>query len=132
MARAFLGPLFGAAIIIAIAWPASAADDRDTCFKASGDVAIAACTRRIAVLSRSRDANARHNLAVVHYSRGYELLAKGETKRALADFETSWKTDPSYARALYSRGLAKKKLGDVSGGNADIAHALKIEPSLAN
>ncbi len=108
------------------------ANDIEVCFKGSGDVAIAACTRRIAVLSGSSDSTSRRNLAVVHYSRGYEFLAKGENKRALADFDASWRTNPSYARALYSRGLAKKKLGDIAGGDADIERAKELQPSLPN
>ena len=134
MAHAFWTPLFGAAVVAALALssPASAADDGETCFKGSGDAAIAACTRRIAALKRMTDPTSRHNLAVVHYSRGFELLAKGENKRALADFDISWRTDPKYARALYSRGLAKKKLGDTASGDADIKRAKEIEPSLPN
>jgi tetratricopeptide (TPR) repeat protein len=102
------------------------------CFKGSGDVAIAVCTRRIAANRSSSDQTTRHNLAVVYYSRGFLLLEKNETKRALADFDTSWRTDPSYARALYGRGLAKKKLGDIASGEADIIRAKELQPSLPN
>jgi len=121
-----------AAIPLAGTARADEAYDRETCYKGSGDEAIAACTRRIAALGKKSDKTSRHNLAVVHYSRGYELLAKKDYRRALADFETSWRTDPTYARALYGRGLAKKHLGDEDGGEADIARAKKLEPSLPN
>lgn len=133
MTHKFMGPLLGAAFTAVALWPtATAADDKEMCFKGSGDVAIAACTRRIAVNSSSSDPNARHNLAVVYYSRGFLLLEKGENKRALADFDTSWRTDPSYARALYSRGITKKRLGDTASGEADIMRAKELQPSLPN
>ena len=82
-------------------------------------------------LRHKTDKNSRHNLAVVHYSRGYELLAKKDNKRALADFEASWKADSSYTQALLARGIAKKRLGDEKGGEADMAQAKKLDPSLA-
>ena len=121
-----------ALLMTALSAPARSdeATDRETCFKGSGDTAIAACTRRIATLNGKSDKTSRHNLAVVHYSRGYELLAKKDYKRALSDFEASWKADESYTRALHARGIAKKRLGDEKGGEADMARAKKIDPSL--
>ena len=130
-APAALGIVLAAMLAMASAARADEAADRETCFKSSGDTAIAACTRRIATLSGKTDKNSRHNLAVVHYSRGYELLAKKDNKRALADFEASWKADSSYTQALLARGIAKKRLGDEKGGEADMAQAKKLDPSLA-
>ena len=131
--RSLAALALAAVLMTALGAPAARSDeaaDRETCFKSSGDKAIAACTRRIASLTGKTDKNSRHNLAVVHYSRGYEFLAKTDDKRALADFEVSWKTDPSYTQALYARGLAKKRLGDEKAGDADMAQAKKIDPKL--
>jgi tetratricopeptide (TPR) repeat protein len=130
-APAALGIVLAAMLAATSIAHADEAADRETCFKGSGDTAIAACTRRIATLSDKTDKNSRHNLAVVHYSRGYELLAKKDNKRALADFEASWKADSSYTQALLARGIAKKRLGDEKGGEADMAQAKKLDPSLA-
>ena len=130
-APAALGIVLAAMLAATSIAHADEAADRETCFKGSGDTAIAACTRRIATLSGKTDKNSRHNLAVVHYSRGYELLAKKDNKRALADFEASWKADSSYTQALRARGIAKKRLGDEKGGEADMAQAKKLDPSLA-
>ena len=133
MTHQFMGPLLAAAFTAIALFPSvAAADDRAMCFKGSGDAAIAACTRRIAANSSISDQTTRHNLAVVYYSRGFLLLEKKETQRALTDFDRSWRTDPSYARALYGRGLAKKRLGDITGGDADIARAKELQPSLPN
>ena len=133
MTHRLTGPLLAAAFAaLALLPSAAAADDKEMCFKGSGDAAIAACTRRIAANSSASDRTTRHNLAVVYYSRGFLLLEKNETKRALADFDKSWRTDPSYARALYGRGMAKKRLGDVASGDADIARAKELQPSLPN
>ena len=70
------------------------------------------------------------NLAVAYTNRGIAYASRGDHKRALADFEVSWKTDPSYTQALYARGLAKKRLGDEKAGDADMAQAKKIDPKL--
>jgi hypothetical protein len=40
--------------------------------------------------------------------------------------------DPKIVGALYFRGLAKRKTGDASGGDADIAAALRVNSRLAD
>lgn len=121
-----------AAILASTAMTASraAADDKDLCYKGTGDKAIAACTRRIALHKHSSASNAKYNLAVVYYSRSWLYYAKKDYKRALADADKSWRTEPSFAKALFMRGLVKKRLNDISGGEADIVRAIEIDPKL--
>jgi tetratricopeptide (TPR) repeat protein len=107
------------------------ANDKDLCFTGIGNKAIAACTRRIAFhIKNSSASNAKYNLAVVYYSRGWLYYNKMDYRRALADCDRSWRADPSLAKALYLRGLAKKHLNNISGGEADIARAIAIDPNL--
>src|SRR5438132_80996 len=76
------------ALLIAGIAPAAAAKAKAThatpartCDSASGDAAIAACTRAI------ESGNFKgHNLAILHVNRGVELSNKGELDRAIADY----------------------------------------------
>jgi tetratricopeptide (TPR) repeat protein len=107
------------------------ADDKNLCFTGTGDKAIAACSRRIAFhIKNSAAPNAKYNLAVVYYSRSWLYYNKMDYKRALADSDKSWRADPSFGKALYMRGLAKEHLNDARGGEADIARAIEIDPTL--
>jgi hypothetical protein len=40
--------------------------------------------------------------------------------------------DQTLAPSLYVRGLAKRHLGDVKGGDADVAAAQKLFPAIAD
>ena len=51
--------------------------------------------------------------------------------QALADYEASLKVDPRHATALFGRGVVRRQMGDVSGGDADIAAATAIDGSVA-
>jgi hypothetical protein len=50
---------------------------------------------------------------------------------AIADFDSALRLDPKLASALYGRGFAKLKRGDLAGGNADIAAAETLEQNIA-
>ena len=54
----------------------------------------------------------------------------GDTAHAMADFNAALASDPNFALALYWRGTLKKQQGDASG-DADLAAAAKLDPSLA-
>ena len=103
----------------------AAADDRDTCKTASGDVAIEACSRAIA----SKKHKGR-NLSLLHTNRGVEYGAKDDYDRAIADHDLAIKIDPKNALAYNNRGVVKLKKGDEEGGNADIARAKQLQPGI--
>ena len=116
------------AIVVVTALPfcgTAAADDRETCKTASGDVAIAACSRAIA----SKKHKGR-NLSLLHTNRGVEYGAKDDYDRAIADHDQAIKIDPKNALAYNNRGIVKLKKGDEEGGNADIARARQLQPGI--
>jgi tetratricopeptide (TPR) repeat protein len=86
--------------LLALSAPA-AADDRVTCEKESGDVAIAACTRGIA----SGQYTGRF-LAQLYDDRGAEYLDKSDYERAFADFNQALRINPVFHVAFFNRGLA--------------------------
>jgi Flp pilus assembly protein TadD len=53
-------------------------------------------------------------------------VQKGEFGRAVNDFTTAITLDPNYASAFLGRGLAKQKMGDVTGAEADFEAAKAI------
>jgi tetratricopeptide (TPR) repeat protein len=63
------------------------------------------------------------NRGVVHAEAGRYALA-------LRDFDQAIGLDPTNANALYDRGLVKRMNGDATGGEADIARARQIDPSV--
>jgi tetratricopeptide (TPR) repeat protein len=101
--------LFGATLAAAATLPAAhaAADDAATCEEASGDVAVAACTRAIA--SGQYEG---HDLARLHYYRAMEHGQKGDSASAIAD---------------YNRGIAYKARGDLDRALWDYYKANALE-----
>ena len=63
-------------------------------------------------------------------SRGWVQLRLGRYDRALADFDRSLALRPDLAWALYGRGLAKTRAGDVAQGEADLAAARKVQADI--
>jgi hypothetical protein len=59
-------------------------------------------------------------------------LKLGNASQSVADYDQALGIDPRLASALYGRGLAKRRLGDRTGGDADVAAALRIDGSVAN
>jgi tetratricopeptide (TPR) repeat protein len=137
----------------------AAADDKQTCVKASGDLAIAACTRAIAsgqynthdlgTLYFDRGAEyagkGEHDRAIQDYdqairlnpqdadafhNRGAEYARKGQHDRAIKDFDQAIRLNPHHADVFYNRGLAKRKKGDTAGGDTDIARARQLQPGI--
>lgn len=57
---------------------------------------------------------------------------RGEYQLAIDDCEAALKLMPNYASSLYVRGLAKLRLGDSAGGNADISAAKDSDHRIAD
>ena len=94
-----------AGALLALAGPA-AADDFDTCYEATGDVAIAACDRAIASGRYSGT-----KLSQLYNNRGAEYRKKAEYGRAVADSSEAIRLDPNNAPAYAQRGTAYYKAG---------------------
>ena len=56
----------------------------------------------------------------------------GQFDSAIDDYNSALRFEPKLASALYGRGLAKRKKGDSSGADADIAAAKTIEAKIGN
>lgn len=61
--------------------------------------------------------------AYAYNNRGVIYGETGRYDRAVEDFDAAIRLNPNYAEALNNRGIAKRKMGDLIGGNADIARA---------
>jgi len=83
---------------------------------------LAACDRAV-----GRTARAANTLD----SRGLMHLRRAEYARAIADYDAALAKRPNMGWSLYGRGIAKLKVGDKPGGEADLAAADKIAPKLA-
>jgi len=103
---------------------AAPANDITTCANASGDAAIAACGRAIA--SRRLKGI---DLAQLYYNRGVEYAAKGECKRAIADYNEAIRLDPKYVSAYNNRGDCYVRQGSNLRALEDYAKATELDPS---
>ena len=61
--------------------------------------------------------------AIDYFNRGTAYYVTAEYDRAIADYTEAIRLDPTFARAYYNRGFAKRAKGDSAGGDADIAMA---------
>jgi tetratricopeptide (TPR) repeat protein len=68
--------------------------------------------------------------AAAHLFRGVVSYREADYKAALADFDAAVKSSPKYYQAIFARGLAKKKTGDESGGEKDIAAARSMSANV--
>ncbi len=62
--------------------------------------------------------------------RGWVYLRLGQHRKAVSDFDRSIERLPRNASALYGRGVAKTRLGDVAQSEVDLAAARKVEPDI--
>jgi tetratricopeptide (TPR) repeat protein len=63
---------------------------------------------------------------------GFVHLRMKAWAKAVADYNQALYYRSDLTLSLYGRGVAKHALGDVAGGNADIATATRDEPDIAN
>lgn len=110
-------------VSVSFALPASAQqNDKDVCFKGSGQEAIAACTRRISQVTGE-------NLAIVYHSRGYEYLQLRQFDRAIADFTQAIRINPSYLDPYVNRCVCLRGKGEFAKAVTDANSALRIDPN---
>jgi tetratricopeptide (TPR) repeat protein len=65
-------------------------------------------------------------------SRGFVYFRLGQFDHAISDDDAALDVDQTQAPSLYIRGLAKRKQGDVKGGDADIAAAKVLDPAVGS
>jgi tetratricopeptide (TPR) repeat protein/predicted aspartyl protease len=87
--------------------------------------ALKDCNAAISRNGRLQNPDFLDNLALV----GFRL---GNYDKSIGHYDAALKIRPKNAWTLYGRGLAKLKKNDRSGGEADIAEAVKIAPSVAD
>jgi tetratricopeptide (TPR) repeat protein len=156
--------LFAAAavLIVAAVQPAKRlaglfVDDFSVCQRATGDEAIAACTRAIQLDPMSADAylgraNAyndkgdydraiydlhqairfRPKNALAYSNRGNAYQGKGDYDLAIVDLDEAIRLDPKNARVYNNRGIAYNHKGDYDRAISDVDRAIRLDPMFAD
>lgn len=57
-------------------------------------------------------------------TRAFTYLKMQQLLQALADYDAALKIAPGAVSALFGRGVVRRRMGDVKGGDADIADAI--------
>ena len=70
------------------------------------------------------------NDATAFFARGAAYQAQNENDHAIQDYSEAIRLAPRFAAAIYLRGVVKKDGGDVKAGDADIARARQIDPTV--
>ncbi len=96
--------------------------------KGNFDHAIADFTRAISGYDSSR--HPAYYKRDYFKARGNALSNKGEFKEAIADYDDAIKIDPNFARAYFNRGVAKMKIGDKAGSDADFVQAKDLQADI--
>lgn len=89
------------------------------------DLAIKHCSAAIDSRKFTGD-----DLARLHHSRGVEWAAKGDTERAISDFDNALKFKPGVALTHHARGIEFTSKGDYARALADFDAAQKIDPKI--
>jgi len=85
--------------------------------------ALQACDRSFALRPDNTTTFLGHALA---------LYRQGKFEKALRDCDKGLNKDAKDDQLLFLRGITKKKLGDITGGDADIASAVALEANVRN
>ncbi|MBI2713815.1 MAG: tetratricopeptide repeat protein [Rhizobiales bacterium] len=72
------------------------------------------------------------NLAVKFSNRGLAYNDKGQTDRAIQDYDQAIRLNPNYANAFYNRGNAYDDKGQTDRAIQDYDQAIKLNPNHAN
>ena len=72
------------------------------------------------------------NKAAAYDSRGLIHLKMGQLDEAIDDYTSALRFNQTLAAALYGRGLARLKKGDVTGSSTDISAAKTIQLKIAD
>jgi lipoprotein NlpI len=99
------------------------ADDLDTCKRASGEEAIAACTRAIDS-GRWRGPG----LARAYNNRATAYYGDGGYEHAIADYNEAIRLDPKYPFAYNNLGNAHRANGEYDCAIANYSDAIRLDP----
>ena len=111
-----------AVLLVATAVRPATADDRSVCGTGTGDEAIAACNRLLAL--NPKDVTSYNN-------RGNAYFRKGDYDRAIVDYDRAIWLDPKYAFAYNNRGNAYSGKGDYDQAIADTNEAIRLDSKFA-
>lgn len=64
-------------------------------------------------------------------SKGFVLLRMARYRDAVESYDNALRLRPDFASSLFGRGIAKRRLGDQAGGDADLKAATTAVPSIA-
>jgi tetratricopeptide (TPR) repeat protein len=112
-------------ILVTLAQSSAVADDAATCGSASGDEAIAACSRMI-----DSGWYRGPSLAVIHSDRGLALYRKGDYDAAINDLSKALRLDPMLAVAYSNRGLVWHNKKNYDRALQDLNEAIRLDPKL--
>ncbi len=108
----------------AVEVPASGMSDEETCAgTGTADERTAACTRAITSGQLSTVA-----VAATYYNRGIAWKQKGDSDKAIADYNEAIRHNPQYALAYNNRGNAWQQKGDNGKALADFNEAIRLNP----
>lgn len=82
----------------------------------------------LAALNRVLEINPRNIMAL--FNRGNVLMELGRHKQAIANYSEAISIYPEFAIAYNNRAIARKKIGDLIGSQADMQLAKKIDKNL--
>jgi tetratricopeptide (TPR) repeat protein len=117
-------------LMLGVVAPAAAdyIDDGNDCAKSADlDLRIRGCTGLIQ--SGEMGGNV---LAAAYMRRGFAYRVKGDTDRAIADFDRAIQINPNRADSYMGRGLAYRVKGDTDRAIADFDRAIQLDPNNAN
>jgi lipoprotein NlpI len=125
----FSGTVLAAALLVAVAIPAQAADQRDwdnrgIAFYAKGAVTDSAADYIETIRLDSKDPD-------VHHNRGTKDQAKSDLNQVITYYNAAIRRDPKDDDAYFHRGLANFYSGALPQALADLGQASKLDPEYA-